>query len=803
MATLFTNVCFSFILVFFFNYLQVCSSQVVSICTSATLCADCIIVGSYCSWCNDDDFLQLNPSKYRCDTLSNLTQSGCKNITIVNSDFQITKNDDLQDLVQVKPQEIAVQLRPGQPVKVKISIKPAPDYPVDLYLLMDVSNSMADDLLILKNLGVVLASSIKNITKNYRLGFGTFVDKNIIPFIQPEYRNFPCNAIKLSNCRGVFSYDHFFDFSQDGTQFQNSVAAQNISGTLNVPQGLFDALMQTTVCEQELNWRDKNTCRKIIVIVTDAAPKVGGDGKIGGIWKVNDAKCHMTKAASSSQSILLEYSAYDIYDYPSVFQLNQKLKEYQVVPIIAVTSDVMSQYQDIANVWKDLGTVIAELKSDSSNIVELIKNNYNLISSTVRLSDNSPDNFIISYEVNSTQCPSGSGNLCPNVSLQQQVDFFVSITAKTCPTDLANAPNMLAINIAGFGVVNVKVQYLCNCPCAAFAVQSSPKCSNGHGTFECGVCKCDSGYYGSICQCDSSSSQFNGTSNCQADPNNNSSLCSGYGSCICGQCVCVPIALPRKVTGKFCECRNFGCDLFEGKECGGDTRGACVCGQCVCNKGFLGSNCGSIDCNYNLQTKCTVDGVVCSGNGNCDCQQGGCNCNTGYSGTHCETCVTCPEICNNQTRQNCILCNNFKDEISYNKIDVNCTNCNLYPMINVTNAQQCSITLNSTCKIFYSITYQISNQLSSEITQVQTALSCAAALVANKDILPIVLGIVGGILLLGILLLLIWKLLVTLHDKKEFEKYTTGQIKSNWEEAENPIYQQAKQEFQNPVFAGN
>ncbi len=40
----------------------------------------------------------------------------------------------------------------GQPAKFEIKVKPAKDYPVDLYYLMDLSNSMSDDLMNLKNL---------------------------------------------------------------------------------------------------------------------------------------------------------------------------------------------------------------------------------------------------------------------------------------------------------------------------------------------------------------------------------------------------------------------------------------------------------------------------------------------------------------------------------------------------------------------------------------------------------------------------------------------------------------------------
>ena len=41
----------------------------------------------------------------------------------------------------------------GQPAKFTIKVKPAKDFPVDLYYLMDLSYSMNDDLQNLKDLG--------------------------------------------------------------------------------------------------------------------------------------------------------------------------------------------------------------------------------------------------------------------------------------------------------------------------------------------------------------------------------------------------------------------------------------------------------------------------------------------------------------------------------------------------------------------------------------------------------------------------------------------------------------------------
>lgn len=59
----------------------------------------------------------------------------------------------------------------------------AEDYPVDLYYLMDLSKSMEDDKDKLSSLGNRLAQTMQNITSNFRLGFGSFVDKVVMPYV--------------------------------------------------------------------------------------------------------------------------------------------------------------------------------------------------------------------------------------------------------------------------------------------------------------------------------------------------------------------------------------------------------------------------------------------------------------------------------------------------------------------------------------------------------------------------------------------------------------------------------------------
>jgi len=59
----------------------------------------------------------------------------------------------------------------------------AQDYPVDLYYLMDLSKSMEDDKDKLSSLGNTLAEAMQNMTRDFKLGFGSFVDKVVMPYV--------------------------------------------------------------------------------------------------------------------------------------------------------------------------------------------------------------------------------------------------------------------------------------------------------------------------------------------------------------------------------------------------------------------------------------------------------------------------------------------------------------------------------------------------------------------------------------------------------------------------------------------
>lgn len=82
---------------------------------------------------------------YKCALLENP-----KNKIIILENKTLTLEDTVgqgrgSEFVQISPQRIRLKLRLGEKTKVSFKVANAKKYPVDLYYLMDLSNSMSDD----------------------------------------------------------------------------------------------------------------------------------------------------------------------------------------------------------------------------------------------------------------------------------------------------------------------------------------------------------------------------------------------------------------------------------------------------------------------------------------------------------------------------------------------------------------------------------------------------------------------------------------------------------------------------------
>ncbi|XP_074046048.1 integrin beta-2 isoform X2 [Macrotis lagotis] len=739
-------------------------------------CQECIASGPGCAWCKKLNFAERGePNSIRCDTKKQLLQRGCQESEIVNPQSQTNSISDSPNskASQLTPQNIQLRLRPGQTAAFNLTFRRAKGYPIDLYYLMDLSYSMYDDLINVKKLGGDLLRALNEITESGRIGFGSFVDKTVLPFVNthPEKLKHPCPT-KDTQCQPPFAFRHVLKLTDNSNQFQSEVGKQLISGNLDAPEGGLDAMMQVAVCQDEIGWRNVT---RLLVYATDDGFHFAGDGKLGAILTPNDGRCHLKNNL---------YEDSNKFDYPSVGQLAQKLAENNIQPIFAVTQKMVSTYEKLTEIIPK--SAVGELSTDSSNVVQLIKNAYNKLSSRVFV-DHSiiPDILKVTYD---SFCSNGQSSVdqprgdCNGVQINVPITFQVKVTASECVKEHA-----FTIRALGFtDTVTVQVLPLCQCDCEGERL-GRQHCDN-KGFVECGICRCDQGYTGKSCEC-----QSQGKSNqelevsCRKD--NSSVLCSGLGECLCGSCTCYVSDIPKKqIYGKFCECDNVNCERYEGQVCGGPERGDCDCGTCQCKDKYEGSAC---QCEKSTRGCLNARGSECNGRGHCECNV--CKCDPGYQGPLCFECPGCPSPCSQYVF--CAECLKFQTGPFAKNCSLACSG--LTPTLTEpSNSRPCKERDSTGCWVTYFLSQQEGRQKYHIF--VEEKQDC----VAGPNISAIVGGTVIGVVLIGVLLLAIWKVLTHFSDLREYKRFEKEKLKSQWNN-DNPLFKSATTTVMNPKFTEN
>ncbi|XP_031455432.1 integrin beta-6 isoform X2 [Phasianus colchicus] len=415
---------------------------------------------------------------------------------------------------------------------------------------MDLSASMDDDLNTIKELGSTLSKEMSKLTSNFRLGFGSFVEKPVSPFIKTtaEEINNPCRSVPYE-CLPTFGYKHVLSLTNDAERFNEIVKGQRISANIDTPEGGFDAIMQAAVCKEKIGWR--NDSLHLLVFVSDADSHFGMDSKLAGIVIPNDGNCHLDHNNEYSMSTILEY--------PTIGQLIDKLVQNNVLVIFAVTNEQVHTYENYAKLIP--GATVGRLQKDSGNILQLIIAAYQELRSEVELEIfGDTEGLDLSF---TAICNNGTffphQRKCSHVKVGDTVSFNVTISLPTCDKTTRH----VVIKSVGLSdMLEMEILPQCSCSCQAKAERNSSKCNKGKGTFECGVCVCHSGYMGPHCECDENALS---TGSCKGSVEQSS--CSGRGSCYCGQCVCHPSVYGR-VYGAHCECDDFSCVRHRGLQCG-------------------------------------------------------------------------------------------------------------------------------------------------------------------------------------------------------------------------------------------
>ncbi|XP_015672631.1 integrin beta-7 [Protobothrops mucrosquamatus] len=524
-------------------------------CQPQPSCHECIQSHPSCAWCKQPDFVQAGESDAeRCAPRLELEHRGCLPSEIMDpqgkqhilEDRPLKDNMYHENIIQLSPQRIVLQLRPG---------------------------------------------------------FGAFVDKTMLPYVNmvPSKRKNPCQDPK-ENCQSAFSFQHVLPLTENASEFESRVSQQGISANLDYAEGGFDAIMQAAICKEQIGWRNVTS---LLVFTSDGTYHTAGDGKLGGIYMPNDGRCHLDANGVYSKSHL--------YDYPSLGHLAEVLSKSNIQLIFAVTRTRLSLYKELSKLIPK--SVVGELKSDSRNVVQLIEDAYKSLASTVKLGHFSdlPPGISIAYDSHCGDIETygqTEGGECSDVSVHQLVQFTVKIMATTCLPE----SQKLMLRVLGVGEeVQVELSTVCECQCGD-AQPDANHCSGGHGNLTCGICRCHEGYVGRRCDCRKEELLSSET---------------------------VSLA-----SGPFCSCDNVACERHNGQLCAGN--GQCRCGYCQCQANYTGSAC---ECNLDT-SGCTQEGKICNGHGHCVCNR--CQCDTGWLGVHCaDLQMTC------EAHRDCAECKAF------------------------------------------------------------------------------------------------------------------------------------------------
>ncbi|KAG7506803.1 integrin beta-4 isoform X1 [Solea senegalensis] len=570
-------------------------------------CSECLQAGEGCAYCPDETF-----NGPRCDLRVNILAHGCMagSVITIQSSVKTIKaqmiNTALQQS-QVSPQMMAMSFLPGEEKMVDVEVFAPTKGPLDLYILMDFSNSMADDLDNLKKMGNQLASVVGTLSDNFTIGFGKFVDKVIEP--QTDMRPAKLKT-PWPNSDPPFSFQNVIKLTGNVKEFTNKLQKERISGNLDAPEGGFDAILQAAVCGEQIGWRKHST--HLLVFSTESAFHYEADGVnvLAGILKRNDKACHLDKEG--------KYTEDKNQDYPSIPTLVDILGKHNIIPIFAVTNHSYTYYQKLKEYFPI--AEVGQLQEDSSNILQVMSKAFESIRSkmSIRAVDR-PKAFEAEFlstsgvvaEHNTFDFKPGAiGNFRMRLKAQRMIDG-----TPVCQTGVDEKQGMMKIKPTTFSTaLNVDASVLCpTCECEKFASIKSPRC-HGNGDLVCGKCRCYDGWLSTFCNCSAVSSALD-TSQCLGP--DMKEPCSGRGDCLeCGTCMCYK---PEQFEGPYCQYDKTNCQRFGGFLC--NERGSCIMGRCACIEGWEGKAC---ECPKSNETCLDDKGGICNDRGLCEC--GRCKC---------------------------------------------------------------------------------------------------------------------------------------------------------------------------------
>ena len=145
-----------------------------------------------------------------------------------------------------------------------------------------------------------ITDKIQQLTNDYRLGFGSFIEKPRIPFT-------------VGKTSPTYAFHHIMSLTQNSTEFEEKLLdlTDNFHRNIDAPEAGLDAIAQAMLCPGEIGWNDDR--KKIIIVMTDAEMHFAFDGILGGITDKFQMECGLDNGLYDSKQ--------NDYDYPSFGQV--------------------------------------------------------------------------------------------------------------------------------------------------------------------------------------------------------------------------------------------------------------------------------------------------------------------------------------------------------------------------------------------------------------------------------------------------------------------------------------------------
>jgi len=95
-------------------------------------------------------------------------------------------------------------------------------------------------------------------------------------------------------------------------------------------------------------------------------------------------------------------------------------------------------------------------------------------------------------------------NKCDGLKVGDKVTFSAEITVVSCPKNPKDWHQTFQIYPVGINEsLIIDLEMLCSCPCEYEDINpiNNEKYCNNNGKYKCGLCECDTSYFGNSCEC--------------------------------------------------------------------------------------------------------------------------------------------------------------------------------------------------------------------------------------------------------------------------------------------------------------